>query len=581
MSSYFRLLSYLKKYKIRLFFAIICLLGATAAQLFLPWVIKDVIDKVFANKDMALLNMISIAILVIFIFRGFFVYGQQYLMTQVAQKVIIDIRSQLFNVMMDRRSLAYFEKNKTGHTMSFYTNDLNALQGAIVGSGVDFITELFVFIFSVASMVYIDWKLSLILFITIPIIGIIVDRLGKKIRAAGGQVQGQLAELTSLLQEVLSGIRVVKSFAREEYEKQRFLYQVTNNYRAVMRSTRAQALLTPIVEIFATIGVVMLIWYGGREVITGRLTSGELIAFLIYAINLSNPLKRISKTYAAIQSAMGAGDRIFRELDLKNEIEDSPDAKNIDIKCGQVQFEHVVFEYEVNAPILKDVSFTAYSGQKVALVGHSGAGKTTFVNLIPRFYDVKSGKILIDGIDIKTVTQKSLRNQIGIVPQETVLFSGSIYDNIRYGRLEANKEEIIQAAKAANVMEFVETLPEGFDTQVGERGGLLSGGQRQRVAIARAIIKNPQILILDEATSALDTNSEKLVQGALENLMEGRTSFVIAHRLSTILNSDVILVMKDGQIVEQGTHDKLIELQGSYLQLYETQFKKTSEAIIE
>ena len=576
MSSYFRLLSYLKKYKIRLFFAIICLLGATAAQLFLPWVIKDVIDKVFANKDMALLNMISIAILVIFIFRGFFVYGQQYLMTQVAQKVIIDIRSQLFNVMMDRRSLAYFEKNKTGHTMSFYTNDLNALQGAIVGSGVDFITELFVFIFSVASMVYIDWKLSLILFITIPIIGIIVDRLGKKIRAAGGQVQGQLAELTSLLQEVLSGIRVVKSFAREEYEKQRFLYQVTNNYRAVMKSTRAQALLTPIVEIFATIGVVMLIWYGGREVITGRLTSGELIAFLIYAINLSNPLKRISKTYAAIQSAMGAGDRIFRELDLKNEIEDSPDAKNIEIKCGQVQFEHVVFEYEVNVPVLKDVSFTAYSGQKVALVGHSGAGKTTFVNLIPRFYDVKSGKILIDGVDIAAVTQKSLRTQIGIVPQETVLFSGSIYDNIRYGRLEANKEEIIQAAKAANVMEFVETLPEGFETQVGERGGLLSGGQRQRVAIARAIIKNPQILILDEATSALDTNSEKLVQSALENLMEGRTSFVIAHRLSTILNSDVILVMKDGRIVEQGTHEELLEQRGSYLQLYETQFKQNT-----
>ena len=575
MTGYLRLLSYLKEYKLKLFVAIFCLLGATGTQLFLPWIIKDIIDDVFASKDMEMLNFIVIAIFMMFILRGFFVYGQQYLMTNIAQRVIVDIRMTLFSEMMRKRGMVYYEKNKVGKLMSFFTNDINALQSAIVGQGIDFITESFILVFSIASMLYIDWKLTLLLFITVPLIAFSVNHLGKKIRFAGREVQVQLAELTSLLQEILSGIRVVKSFAREEYEINRFYKQIMNNLKAVMRSTRASALLTPIVELFAASGVILLIWYGGREVINGNLTSGALVAFLIYAVNLSNPLKRLSRTYASLQSSMAAAERIFKALDFKPEVKDAPNAKEIKIGAGEVLFDNVSFSYEKGRAIIKDISFQASPGELVALVGHSGAGKTTLVNLIPRFYDLSGGVIKVDDIDIKAVTQKSLRDQIGIVPQETILFSGTIAENIQYGRLEATESEIRNAAEVANAIEFIEKMPQGFQTQIGERGVKLSGGQKQRLAIARAILKNPRILILDEATSALDTESEKLVQCALDKLLVDRTSFVIAHRLSTILNADLILVMQDGTIVERGTHEELLIHEGLYSKLYKTQFTNT------
>ncbi len=572
MTGYLKLLSYLKEYKLKLFVAVICLLGATGTQLFLPWIIKDIIDDVFTSKDMAMLNFIVVAIFMMFILRGFFVYGQQYLMTNIAQRVIVDIRMALFSMMMRKRGMVYYEKNKVGKLMSFFTNDINALQSAIVGQGIDFITEAFILVFSVASMLYIDWKLTLLLFITVPLIAFSVNHLGKRIRFAGREVQVQLAELTSLLQEILSGIRVVKSFAREEYEINRFYEQIMNNLKAVMRSTRASALLTPIVELFAASGVILLIWYGGREVINGNLTSGALVAFLIYAVNLSNPLKRLSRTYASLQSSMAAAERIFKALEFVPEVKDMADAKEIKISKGEVLFENVSFSYEKGREIIKNINFQAEQGKLVALVGHSGAGKTTLVNLIPRFYDISSGVIKIDGVDIKTVTQKSLRDQIGIVPQETILFSGTIAQNIQYGRLEATESEIRHAAEVANAIEFIEKMPQGFQTQIGERGVKLSGGQKQRLAIARAVLKNPRILILDEATSALDTESEKLVQCALDKLLVGRTSFVIAHRLSTILNADLILVMRDGTIVERGTHNELLKQVGVYSKLYKTQF---------
>lgn len=574
MKGYIILLKYLKPYKVRLFFALICLYGATATQLFLPWIIKDVIDKVLIDKNLALLNLIVMGIIGMFILRGFFVYGQQYLMAYIVQRVMVDIRYRLFSSMMSGRGLSYYEKKKTGAIMSFFTNDVQALQSAIVGHGLDFVTETFILVFSVVSMTYIDWKMTLLLFVTVPLLAFSVDRLGKKIRAAGGQVQAELAELTSLLQEVLSGVRVVKSFAREEHENERFSAQIVRNLKAVMRATRATALLTPIVEFLATIGVAALIWYGGNEVINGRLTAGELIAFLIYSINLSNPLKRISRTWANLQLSMAAADRIFGELDFIPEVKDADNATSLVVYQGRVEFEHVNFSYNPNEPVLNDFNFTAEPGQVVALVGHSGAGKTTLVNLIPRFYDIQSGAIRIDGQDIRNVTQKSLREAIGIVPQETLLFSGNIRENIRYGRLDATDDEIIQAAKAANALEFIDKMPLGFDTPVGERGMMLSGGQRQRIAIARAILKNPQILILDEATSALDTESERLVQAALDVLLKSRTSFIIAHRLSTIFKADIILVMKNGQIAEKGTHHDLLEKDGIYKKLCETQFGK-------
>lgn len=574
MKGYITLLKYLKPYKLRLFFAILCLYGATATQLFLPWIMRDIIDKVLINKDLFLLNAIVIGLIVMFILRGFFVYGQQYLMAYIVQRVMVDIRYKLFSSMMSGRGLVYFEKKKTGAIMSFYTNDVQALQSAIIGHGIDFVTESFILVFSLGSMLYIDWKMSFLLFVTVPLLAFSVDRIGKRIRRAGGQVQAELAELTSLLQEVLSGVRVVKSFAREDHENDRFRTQIFRNLKAVMRATRASALLTPIVEFLATLGIAALIWYGGNEVISGKLSPGELVTFLVFAVNLSNPLKRISRTWANLQLSMAAADRIFGELDFTPEVKDADNPTSLVVTQGRVEFDHVNFSYNPKEPVLNDFNFTAEPGQVVALVGHSGAGKTTLVNLIPRFYDIQSGAIRIDGQDIRNVTQKSLREAIGIVPQETLLFSGNIRENIRYGRLDATDDEILQAAKAANALEFIEKMPLGFDTPVGERGMMLSGGQRQRIAIARAILKNPQILILDEATSALDSESERLVQAALDVLLKSRTSFIIAHRLSTIFKADVILVMKNGQIAEKGTHQDLLEKDGIYKKLCETQFGK-------
>ena len=465
--------------------------------------------------------------------------------------------------------------------MSHFTNDIGGLQMAMLNSGVEFITESFVLIFSVGSMIILNWKLTALTFIAVPIIAFAIDKLGRKIRLIGGMAQERASEITSLIQEFLSGIRVVKSFAREEYELERFHKQNERNFRTSMKAVRTGSLLNPIVEFFAAIGICVVFWYGGMSVINDEITSGALIAFLFYAVNLSNPIKRISRTYAALQRSLANADRVFEVMDHVPDIQDKLGAKELKQIQGEVSFDHLGFEYKPGEPVLKDLNFTAKPGQMIALVGPSGSGKTTLVNLIPRFYEVGSGAISIDGTDIRDITQKSLREQIGIVPQETLLFMGTIKDNIRYGRLDATDEEIYAAAKAARVEEFVDRLPQGYDTQVGERGMSFSGGQRQRIAIARAILKNPHILILDEATSALDTESEKLVQEALEVLMENRTSFVIAHRLSTIFRADVILVLQHGVLVEHGTHQELLEKQGVYSNLYHTQFGTTREEGIE
>ena len=426
---------------------------------------------------------------------------------------------------------------------------------------------------SLVSMLLIDWKLTLVTFITVPMVLIIINVFGKKLRLAGHDVQGRIADITALLQEVISAIRVVKSFAREGFEVKRFEVENQNNFNAVIKATKLTSLLSPMVEFSAAIAVAVILWYGGYSVVTGTITAGSLIAFLIYAINLSNPVKRLSQVYGNIQKALAAADRVFDILDTKADVVEKENAIDLpDIK-GDVDFNHVSFSYDGEKMALCDFNLSVKAGESVALVGPSGAGKTTLANLLPRFYDVTSGSITIDGTDIKDVTFKSLRNQIGLVPQETVLFNASIKENILYGRLDASEEEIYEAARAANVMEFVDKMPDGLDTIVGERGSSLSGGQRQRVAIARAILKNPKILILDEATSALDTESEKLVQEALDRLMEGRTAFVIAHRLSTVQNAHQIVVLNQGKLVEKGTHQELLALEnGLYNHLYSVQF---------
>lgn len=573
MKNYKRLLQYIRPYLKYLAMAIVCIIVAAGCNLYLPWIIKDMIDKVLADKDMAMLNMICIGIVVVFLIRGIFFYGQSYLVSYIGQKVIIDVREVMFR-KFQRMPMAYYDKHQTGETMSYITNDVAAIQSALVDQLIEMVTEGSTLIGSIALMLYLDWKLSLLTLIVIPLVGQAMKIFGRKIKRNGTVIQERMADITSLLQESISSIRIVKSFVREKYEIERFSKQNELNFQAAMKNVQLTSLLTPSVEFLAAISVTFIVWFGGYEVVNDEMTAGALVAFLTYAINLANPVKRLSRVYGNLQRAMAAVDRVFAVIDLEETIHDKEDARPLPATKGRVSFNHVMFEYKKGAPALRDVSLEVQPGQMIAFVGPSGAGKSTIANLIPRFYEVTDGAIAIDGHDIRDVTLDSLREQIGIVPQETMLFSTTVRENIRYGRLDATDEEVEAAARAANADLFIRELPHGYDTKIGERGLNLSGGQRQRMAIARAILKNPRILILDEATSALDTESEKLVQSALDTLMVGRTSFVIAHRLSTIFNADQIFVIDNGQVKEHGTHEELLQRQGLYSHLYNIQFGK-------
>ena len=576
MKNYMRLLAYIKPYTRRLALAVVCIIMAAGANLYLPWIIKDMIDDVLMSKDMVMLNLIAAGILVVMFTRGVFYYGQSYLVSYVGQRVIIDVRSVLFR-KFQRMPLSYYDKQQTGTVMSYITNDVAVMQSAIVDNLIELVTEGSILIGSLAMMIYLDWKLSLLTLMTIPLVGFAMKIFGRKLKRSSTVIQERVAEITSLLQESISAIRVVKSFVRESYEIKRFEEQNWRNFQAAMKNVKLSSLLTPTVEFLAAIAVTFIVWFGGYEVVNEVITAGELVAFLTYAVNLANPVKRLSRVYAAIQKAMAAAERVFDIMDLDEKITDVPGAKPLPPIKGKVEFKDITLSYKEGQPALQHISLKAEPGQMIALVGPSGSGKSTIANLIPRFYDVDSGVITIDDHDIRQVTADSLREQIGLVPQETMLFSTSVMENIRYGRLEATDEEVIEAAKAANAEEFIKELPEGYDTKLGERGLNLSGGQRQRLAIARAILKNPRVLILDEATSALDTESEKIVQDALDNLMVGRTSFVIAHRLSTIFNADQIFVVENGHLREHGTHEELLAAGGLYSNLYNIQFRQNQE----
>ena len=574
MKGYLRLLSYIKPYRQRLIEAVVCIVVAAAANLYLPWVIKDMIDKVLAARDMDMLNLICVGIVVIFFIRGIFYYGQGYLVSYIGQRVIVDVRDVLFR-KLQRLPISFFDRHQTGEVMSYISNDVAALQSALVERMVEMMTESAIFFGSLVMMVLLDWKLSILTLITVPLVGLAMDIFGKKVRSAGAVIQARMSDITALMQESISSERVVKSFVREEFEIDRFHTQNELNFRAVMKDAQLSSLLTPTVEFLAALAVTVIIWFGGKEVVDGVITAGTLVAFLTYAVNLANPVKRLSRIYAQIQKAMAGADRVFALLDMEETVTSAPGAKTLPPVEGRVCFSDVSFSYREDVPALTDLTFTAEPGQMIAFVGPSGAGKSTVANLIPRFYDVTGGSITVDGYDVRDVTTESLRSQIGIVPQETVLFSATVRENIRYGRLDATDAEIEAAAKSANAHEFITALPEGYDTEIGERGANLSGGQRQRIAIARAILKDPRILILDEATSALDTESEKVVQAALDRLMVGRTSFVIAHRLSTIIGADRIYVLDGGRVREQGTHEELLAAGGLYAGLYQIQYGKT------
>lgn len=577
VDGYKRLLSYLKPYKKLLILSVFFMVLVSLSNLVVPWIIKDVIDRVLENKDLGMLYIIIVAILATFFIRALTTFGHRYLMGYIGQAVIMDIRNALYH-HLQRLSIAYYDRRRTGDIMSNLTNDITALQTAIVTDFIALVQESAIFIGSFGSMIYLQWKLTVLCLIIVPLVSYVIKFFGKKLHNSGKDVQETLADVTSMLQETIQGVRIVRSFNRGAYEEKRFRKINKLSFTAAVRAIRQQSQMTPFVEFLAAIAVCAIIWYGGVSVIDGVMSTGELIAFLIYAINLANPTRRVAESVGNIQKSLAAADRVFSILDEQPEIQNKEDAKDIEVKAGRVEARHVSFSYEMGNPVLTDLNFVAEPGQTIALVGPSGSGKTTIANLLPRFYDVTGGGIYIDGMDIRESTISSLREHIGLVPQDTLLFNTTIKENILYGRLDATDEEVWEAVKAANAEKFIRGLPNGIETKVGDRGLVLSGGQRQRIAIARAILKDPAILILDEATSALDTESEKIVQDALEKLMVGRTSFVIAHRLSTVKNANQIFVLNNGHIEEFGTHDELMHEGGLYYELYTMSMKEPEGA---
>lgn len=577
VDGYKRLLSYLKPYKKLLILSVFFMILVSLSNLVVPWIIKDVIDQVLENKDLGMLYIIIVVILATFFIRALTTFGHRYLMGYIGQAVIMDIRNALYH-HLQRLSIAYYDRRRTGDIMSNLTNDISALQTAIVTDFITLVQESAIFIGSFGSMIYLQWKLTVLCLIIVPLVSYVIKFFGKKLHNSGKDVQETLADVTSILQETIQGVRIVRSFNRGAYEEKRFRKINKLSFTAAVRAIRQQSQMTPFVEFLAAIAVCAIIWYGGVSVIDGVMSTGELIAFLIYAINLANPTRRVAESVGNIQKSLAAADRVFSILDEQPEIQNKEDAKDIEVKAGRVEARHVSFSYEAGNPVLTDLNFVAEPGQTIALVGPSGSGKTTIANLLPRFYDVTGGGIYIDGMDIRESTISSLREHIGLVPQDTLLFNTTIKENILYGRLDATDKEVWEAVKAANAEKFIRGLPNGIETKVGDRGLVLSGGQRQRIAIARAILKDPAILILDEATSALDTESEKIVQDALEKLMVGRTSFVIAHRLSTVKNADQIFVLNNGHIEESGTHDELMREGGLYYELYTMSMKEPEGA---
>jgi subfamily B ATP-binding cassette protein MsbA len=472
--------------------------------------------------------------------------------------------------------LRFFAAARVGELTSRLSNDVMTIQEAVTYTILNLVSQSVTLVGGVVIIFIMSWRLTLVMLAVVPLAVLGIILLGRTVRTLSKHVQDTLAEITATAEEALAGVRIVKSFAREPYEVARYNDRVEQLYQTAMKRVKIRAIISPIIGFLAFAAIAFVLWVGGRLVIAGELTPGQLVAFLLYTLMVASPIGAFTALYSQFQQAIGASDRVFELLDTPPEMQDAPDARPLPAIVGAVRFENVSFDYRDHAAdqiVLQNIDLTAKPGQVFALVGPSGAGKTTLVNLIPRFYDPTEGRITVDGLDIRHVQMRSLREQIGIVPQETALFSGSVGDNIRYGKLDATQEEIEAAARAANAHDFILKLPQGYDALVGERGVKLSGGQRQRVAIARAILKNPRILILDEATSSLDTESEQAVQEALERLMRDRTTFVIAHRLSTIVNADWIVVLDGGKIVEQGPHAQLLAREdGLYRRMYALQF---------
>lgn len=560
----------------RLAAAVLCMLGVAACTAASAYLIKPVLDEIFIEKKVAMLQILPIVVLLIFLMKSLCAWGQGYLMSYIGNRIVADLRQLLYD-HLQRLSLSFFDRTPTGILMSRITNDVAQIQSAVKECATGIIRDALSVVGLVGVVFYRDWQLAIIAVFILPFAFLPIVKFGQKLRAISTKSLEAMGYISVILHETIGGNRIVKAFGMEEYEKKRFGKENTRSFDYAMKAASVNTLLPPLMEFFGGIGIVAIIGYGGYSVIQGISTPGNFFSFLAALILLYEPIKRLSGMNLTLQQGIAAAQRVYDLLDTPSEIIERPGALPLPPIARNIEFRHVHFHYG-NEPVLKDIHFTVGAGELIAIVGVSGSGKTTLVNLIPRFYEVSRGAILIDGTDLRDVTIASLRAQIGIVTQQTILFDDTVRNNIAYGDIQKSEQEIIEAARAANALEFINKLPHSFDTVIGEQGTILSGGERQRLCIARALLKNAPILILDEATSSLDSESELEVQKALENLMAGRTTLVIAHRLSTIKNADRIVVLAQGRIVEEGQHEELLKINSEYRRLYELQFSQFETA---
>ncbi len=570
MDVFKRLLKLAKPHSGRFLLAMLCMLVVGASTSTLAFLVKPALDGIFLKKDVQMLIWIPVAVIFIYLAKGLCSYGQMVLMNYIGLRVVADLRSRLYR-QIQRQSLSFFTRHPTGVLMSRITNDAGTLQGAVS----DAVTTMFKDSFTLLGLIFVifyrDWQLAVIAMFIFPLIIYPIAKFGKKMRSVATRTQITMGALTTLLHETISGTRIVKAFGMEEYENKRFSEENERFFKLNVKAVSINAAASPFMEFLGGIGIAAIVLYGGFQVIKGGATPGTFFSFLTALIMLYEPVKRLTNMNNTIQQGIAGAQRVFSIIDMEPEIGNREGAVDLPRISRSIDIENVSFAYE-ETPVLKDINLSIRAGEVVAFVGMSGGGKTTLVNLIPRFYDVSAGRITIDGHDIREVTVESLRGQIAMVTQQTILFNDTVRNNIAYGDIQRSDEEIVRAARAANAHDFIMQLPQGYDTIIGEQGTKLSGGERQRISIARAILKDAPILILDEATSSLDTEAEIEVQKALDNLMAGRTTLIIAHRLSTIRNADRIIVMVSGRIVEEGNHESLVAKKGEYYKLYCMQF---------
>lgn len=559
---------------LKLFLAMLCMLVMAGATSAIPFLIKPAVDDIFINKDHAMLTIIPLAVIIVYLILGIAMYCQEYLMNYVGQNIIMNLRNSLYNKISDL-PVSFFYKETTGVLMSRITNDVNIVKAMVSTAITGALRDVFTIIGLVAVVFYRDWQMAIIALIVLPVAFFPIVKVGRKVRKISTGTQESVGDLNSFLHETFSGNIIVKAFGMEKFEKTRFKKKSRLLFKLEMKTIKAKALASPIMEFLGGIGVALVIWYGGSKVIAGVSTPGTFFSFMGAVLMLYGPVKKLSKLNNVIQAGLAGADRVFDVIARQTDIVERNNPVIIKKEPHDVVFQNVSFNYG-EKEVLKNINLSAKKGEIIALVGMSGGGKTSMVNLIPRLYDVTKGSILIDGIDIRNMSLASLRDQIAIVTQSPILFNDTIKNNIAYGNSDASEKQIVAAAKDSYAFDFIQSLPKKFETSIGELGSRLSGGEKQRICIARALLKDAPILILDEATSSLDAESEWLVQKALENLMKGRTTFVVAHRLSTISHADRIVVIVDGEIKEEGNHNDLIAKKSEYYKLYNIQFSHSN-----